>query len=166
MGKKEKKKNKDSKEVEELRQALDKSKQEAELYLNQLRRLKADYENYRKRMEKVSSGNYEEGKKTIAKDLLVVLDNFERALSEEKLDKEGINLVNKEFFNILRKKGVERMEALNSRFDPNLHHAVNYVERDNETEEKVVEVLQPGYLWKNAVLRPAMVVVSKPKEEE
>ncbi|NLB35531.1 MAG: nucleotide exchange factor GrpE [Elusimicrobia bacterium] len=147
-------------ESDEVSQVKEKESQQAEEYLDQLKRLSAEFDNYRKRMDRASSEKFDDGMKSLASDLLCVLDNFERALNAGEADSEGITLIYREMFNILSKKGLNRMEAEGNRFDHNLHHAVGFVET-TETDEMVAEVLQAGYFWNEELLRPAMVTVTK-----
>lgn len=153
------------KEISSLRKELDSRKETEDMYLDQLMRLKAEFENYRKRTEKQLSDNFESGMKSLAGDLLVILDNFHRALDAEVLDKNGIDLISKELMNIFRNKGLSRMEADGAKFDHNYHHAVSFIEKDDAEDGTILEVIQDGYFWKEEVLRPAMVIVSKEKEK-
>jgi len=162
---KEKKEEKLREEIADLREKLKDSQKTCEDYLDQLKRLKAEYENYTKRMEKKAESSREEGMKKLASDLLVILDNFERALTAEKVDSEGVDLIYREFRNILKKKGLKRMEIKDNNFDHNLHHAIGFKESDQE-EGNIAEVIQPGYYWKEELLRPAMVLISKKEGEE
>lgn len=142
----------------------DKKTDESEKYLDQLKRLHAEFDNYRKRMEKVCSESYEVGMKALAQELLGVLDNFERAIDSGETESEGVSLIHKEMLNVLKKRGLSKLEALGKRFDHNLHHAVGFAGSDSE-EDLIVEVLQPGYFWKEELIRPAMVIVGRSVEE-
>ena len=98
-------------------------------------------------------------------DFLSVIDNFERALNAETADenyKKGISMIFGQFNDILKKLGVEEIEALNMPFDPNLHHAVNQVEDENFGENTVCQVFQKGYKLNGKVVRCAMVAVANP----
>ncbi len=152
-------------EYEKLLEELKEAREESGRYLDQIKRLRAEYENYRKRMERVSAGSIDSGMKNLAYELLTVLDNFERALSGDEVDRDGVDLINRELRNVLNKKGLEKLDSEGEVFDHNLHHAVGYVESEGR-EGCVTEVLQPGYLWKGELLRPAMVIVSKEEEGE
>ncbi|MGM0441467.1 MAG: nucleotide exchange factor GrpE [Elusimicrobiota bacterium] len=154
----------DSKEeIENLREELEAKEEEVDEYLEQSQRIKAEFMNYKKRVARISSEDMERGAKELAGDLLVILDNLERALDSEDVDLEGIDLISREFYNILKKRGVRKMEAEGEKFDHNYHHAISYVEDENSEDNTIVEVLEPGYFWKDKVLRPAKVVVSKKK---
>ncbi|MFC2062055.1 nucleotide exchange factor GrpE [Elusimicrobiota bacterium] len=157
----------DSKEIEQLKKEAHEKQETEDLYLEQLKRLKAEFDNYRKRMECKLADNIEFGRKNVAGDLLVVLDNLQRALDSEQIDPAGIDLVSREFYNILKNKGLKRMDADGKKFDHNLHHAISSHEvDDDEKDGNIIEVIQPGYFWKDEVLRPAMVIVASTKEEK
>ncbi len=159
------KENKDSKEVIALKELLQKKTGEAEEYLDQLKRVHADFDNSRKRIIQKSKESFNEGKKTLAESLLSVLDNLQRALDSGNVDKEGVNLIRREFYNTLRNNGLRTMKAEGEKFDHNLHHAVSFIKDKDKKDGIIAEVLQPGYFWDDKVLRPAMVVVVKNNEE-
>ena len=99
----------------------------------------------------------------IMNELLLVIDNFDRALQSEQ-DKEspfyaGVELIKKQLEDTLFKNGLEEIDALNQDFDPNYHHAV--MQGEGEEPNKVLEVLQKGYKLKEKVIRPVMVKVSQ-----
>ena len=105
----------------------------------------------------------------LLRDLLDVLDNFERAHSAtDEAEKgageafiEGIRLIYQRFVEVLRQSGLERISALGQTFDPNLHEAVSQIETDEVETGIIVNVIQQGYLLKDMVLRPAKVVGAK-----
>ncbi|MEI2833587.1 MAG: nucleotide exchange factor GrpE [Acidimicrobiia bacterium] len=143
---------------------------ERDSYLDTLRQIQADFENYKKRV--IRDQNEFSDLKTIAimGELLGVLDNFELALNsfndgeaDEKILKlkKGIDLVYSDFYSALEKQGLERIEAKGKAFDPEIHEAVMHDNNGDNDVEIVVEVLRPGYLVKGKVIRPAMVKVSK-----
>lgn len=126
-------------------------------------RLMADFQNYKRRTEKDKADVYAYANEKIMTALLQVLDNFERALSQECSDEsysEGMNLIFKQMHEVLVKSGLEEIEALGKAFDPNFHHAV--MTDDNEEFESgaVTAVLQKGYKLNDKVIRPAMVSVN------
>ncbi len=143
---------------------------ERDSYLDTLRQIQADFENYKKRV--IRDQNEFSDLKTIAimGELLGVLDNFELALNsfndgeaDEKILKlkKGIDLVYSDFYSALEKQGLERIEAKGKAFDPEIHEAVMHDNNGDNDVEIVVEVLRPVYLVKGKVIRPAMVKVSK-----
>lgn len=157
----------DNRVIEELKKKLQEKEETEDMYLDQLKRLKAEFENYRKRVQRQLEQNLKYGEKILVMDLLVVLDNMQRALDYKHIDLEGLSLIKKEYFNILSGRGLKIMEAGGKKFDHNFHHAVGFNEVDDDAkDESIIEVLQPGYFWNDEILRPAMVIVAKKKEEE
>jgi molecular chaperone GrpE len=128
-------------------------------------RLAADFQNYKKRTEKERFERYAEGKKDLAADILPVIDNFERAVSEEMLQDaavaEGLEMLLKQLRDVLAKNGIMEIEALGTDFDPNLHHAVMMEASEDYESGKVTEVLQKGYTVNDKTIRPAMVKVAE-----
>ena len=98
--------------------------------------------------------------------MLPLLDNFERAMAAETKDVEafqkGVEMIYTQFQEVLKKNGLEQIEAVGQKFDPNFHQAISMIEADQEPNT-VVTVLQKGYLLAERVLRPALVVVAKAK---
>jgi molecular chaperone GrpE len=138
---------------------------EAAAHLDDLKRLKAEFENYRKRIIKEQSELVERAAAPLVARLLGVLDNFELAVAaaEESKDFEkmlrGIEMVYGELNEVLGSEGLTRIQAKGMAFDPNLHEAALELAGDEGGDPVVAEVLRPGYLFKGRVLRPAMVKV-------
>ena len=137
-------------------------------------RLLADMENLRKRSEKERSDSLKYGSANLAREMLSVGDNLSRALDnfpEDRKDNEhisnlidGLKMVQKEFFSILEKNGVEKIDALNKKFDHNYHQAM--MEIDSEEDEGIViKEIQTGYIMHNRLLRPTMAGISKKVEK-
>lgn len=153
-------------ELELVKEQLALKEQEAQSYYDRLLRLQAEFENFRKRMirEKAEFTKYAQAE--FLKDLLPVLDNLERALvSAEQLKdfegfSKGVEMIFKQFCEIIRKAGLTDIEALNQPFDPTIHEAVARVESSEVENNTVVEVLQKGYYLHDKVLRPAKVKVA------
>jgi molecular chaperone GrpE len=129
-----------------------------------MRRLQAEYENYRKRMVREQTALVERANEGLLEQLLPVLDNFELAVSsigpdvDEKVTK-GIELTFADFTSVLEKAGLERIDAKGAPFDPNEHEAV--LQDDGDGEPVVGDVLRTGWTLKGRVLRPAMVKVTR-----
>ena len=126
-------------------------------------RLMADFQNYRKRVDKEKSDVYARANEGIMLGLLAVIDNFERALEHESKDEkyaEGMQLIFKQLMDVLQASGLEEIKALDEDFDPNIHNAVMTCDSDEHESGKVVEVLQKGYLLNGRLLRASMVKVS------
>jgi molecular chaperone GrpE len=140
---------------------------EAERHLDDLRRLKADFENYRKRMLREQTAMAATASQALVAKLLPVLDHFELALSsaEQSRDFEkmlkGIEMVFSELREVLRGEGLEPIEAEGKPFDPQRHEAVISVEDEQAEAGTVVGVVRAGYELQGRVIRPAMVKVAQ-----
>ena len=132
---------------------LDKLAAERDDYLEQLRRVTADFDNYRKRIIKQQTEHLERAAEGLVEKLLAVLDTFDLALAHG----EGFEQVHATLMGVLEKEGLERIDPLDQPFDPNEADAVAH--EDAEDGPVVADVLRPGYRWKGRVLRPAMVKV-------
>ena len=136
-------------------------------YLDTLRRVQADFENYRKRVIKEQTALVDRATQGLVEQLLPVLDSFELALKNSDVAgsddtesvRKGVELVYAELLGVLEKAGLSRVEAEGKPFDPNVHEAV--MQEEGEGEPVVTDVLRTGYTLKGRVLRPAMVKVSR-----
>ena len=128
-------------------------------------RLMADFQNQKKRFDKEKADIHQYANEKIVKNLLEVLDNFERALDATKdADPnlhEGMELIFKQLMAALEKAGVAEIKALGEDFDPNFHNAVMMEETDEYESNKVSEVMQKGYTLNSRVIRPSMVKVAQ-----
>jgi molecular chaperone GrpE len=130
-------------------------------YLEDLQRLQAEFDNYRKRNEFSVLRAKEEGVMQAVKNLLPVLDSFQSAQKHMKKDQlEGLLLVKEQLLHALRELGVTQIEALNKPFDPHFHNAVMVEDSSSQPSQTVLEVFQEGYLYKDKVIRHSMVKVS------
>ena len=136
----------------------------------QLIRMQADFENYKKREEQKKHEFMEYAKKDLICQLLSVMDNLERAscYTDEQSDdkrlndiKEGLKGILKDFQNILEKEGLKPIKSVGEKFDPYCHEAIMHLESDKYPEDAVMEELVKGYYLKSKVLRPSVVKVSK-----
>ena len=128
-------------------------------------RLLAEYDNFRKRsiQEKLNASS--DATARAALEVISVIDNFERAVAAECSDenyKKGVEMIYGQFLEVIKKLGVEEIDALGKEFDPNLHNAVSQVEDENFGENTVSQVYQKGYKLGDKVIRCAMVVVANP----
>lgn len=145
---------------------LERARREASEYLDHLRRLKAEFENYRKRVLREQTQAIELAAEGLIARLLEVLDEFELALvaAEQKPDfekfRQGVEMVFAKLADILRTEGLERIEAKGKPFDPELHEALLQSGED-EGEPYVAEVLRTGYKLRGKVVRPAGVKVGR-----
>ena len=140
---------------------------ERDEYLDTLRRVQAEFENYRKRVIKEQTALVDRATSGLVEQLLPVLDSFELALKnlgsagsdEIESVRKGLELVYAELLGVLEKAGLSRIEAEGKPFDPNVHEAV--MQEDGDGEPVVTDVLRTGYTLKGRVLRPAMVKVTR-----
>ncbi len=125
-------------------------------------RLMADFQNYKKRVEKEKRDLYSYANEKLMNELLAVVDNFERALDHDADEgfKEGIEMIFKQLQDVLEKSGLAEIPALGEEFDPNVHSAVMTEETEEYESGKVSGVMQKGYTLNGKVIRPAMVKVA------
>lgn len=126
-------------------------------------RLMADFQNYKKRVEKEKKDLYSYANEQLITELLEILDNFERALEQETGEegfKEGMNMIFKQLTGVLEKSGLAEIPALGEEFDPNFHNAVMTEESGEYESGKVSGVMQKGYTLNGKVIRPSMVKVA------
>jgi len=145
---------------------------------DKLLRTLAEMENQRRRFEKERNEAFEFGGFNFARESLPLLDNVERAIisfqNDEKLkqnsdlDKiiDGIEIVKKNIISIFKKNGIEVIECINKKFDPNFHQAMLEVEDHSKESGLVVQEIQKGYMMKGRLLRPSMVGVTKKSEKK
>lgn len=154
-------------EIEELRQQLAEQQARAEEYLDGWQRARAEFANYKKRVEREQSQTYQVAAGNILKRYLEVIDDLERALKnrpqggEGQAWSEGIELIYNKLLSILETEGVKQLQSEGESFDPNYHEAVTSEESDQHESGQIIEVLQQGYLLGDRVLRPAMVRVAR-----
>jgi molecular chaperone GrpE len=152
--------------LEEKLAALEAERDE---YLNDLKRVAAEFENYRKRAVRDQESLVERAHERLVKELLPVLDDLERALAaaedhEEATLEEGVRLVHRELAAALAHEGLAEIET-NGHFDPHVHEAL-LSQPSSEEEGSVIEVVQKGYRLGDRVLRPARVVVAAAQEDD
>ncbi len=141
-------------------------KNELEAKDNQLKRMAADFDNFRRRQSIEREELLKNGGKDLIIDLLPVLDNFERAMTSSKDTKDvanvisGIEMIQKQLLESIRKNGVDIIKSMDSIFDPNYHEAVQQLVDDSKPDQTVINELQKGYTLNGKVIRPATVVVS------
>lgn len=156
-------------DVENLKKDIAEEKSKAEKYLCNWQLAEADFRNYKKRTDQERSEIARNTTGGIICNILPVLDDFELALKNIPKDKkempwlEGIKLIKQKLHSILELQGMSVMDALGKDFDPAFHDAVGY--RDGE-DGKVVEIVRTGYKLNDRILRPAMVIVGKSKDDQ
>jgi molecular chaperone GrpE len=151
----------------ELVAAVTAARAEAESYLDDLRRLQAEFDNYRKRMLREQTARIASASQALVARLLPVLDNFELAVSHAEQSRDfdrmlkGVEMVFGELREVLQAEGLVKIEAEGKPFDPERHEAVVAVEQEDTEPGTVVDVVRTGYELRGKVLRPAMVKVAK-----
>src|ERR1700730_12098086 len=150
-----------------LEAQLEAARAEAAAYLDDLQRLKAEFDNYRKRIVKEQTGLVERASASLLHRLLPVLDNFELAVASAEESREfdrmlkGIEMVFGELKEVLTAEGLTAIAAKGKAFDPNYHEAALQVDGEEDGEAYVAEELRSGYTYKGRVLRPSMVKVAR-----
>ena len=141
-------------------------RQEKDTLQNRLLRTAAEFDNYRKRIDRERRELSEFAAADVLKELLPILDNLERALqapagADVDAYRKGVEMVQRQMLDLLRKRGVTPIETVGAEFDPNYHQAVTYDVSPDHREGEVIEELQRGYMLGERLLRPAMVKVAK-----
>ncbi len=127
------------------------------------KRILAEFENFKKRSKKERESLYNSILSDVVESILPILDNLENAAKVETKDesyKQGIELVLKQFNDVLKSKGIEEIEAMGETFDPELHEAVRSVQDETKGEKEIVEVYRKGYKIGSKVIRHSMVAVA------
>tara|TARA_B100000131_G_C17831023_1_gene497731 strand:+ start:50 stop:640 length:591 start_codon:yes stop_codon:yes gene_type:complete len=145
---------------------------------DKLLRTLAEMENQRRRFEKEKKEAFEFGGFNFANASLSLLDNMDRAIISFREDKklkdnqdlrkiiDGVEVVKKDLISIFKKNGIEEIECINKKFDPNFHQAMLEIDNDKMEPGTVVQEIQKGYMMKDRLLRPALVGVSKKKVQK
>jgi len=153
-----------SAEIEALKKQLAEAESKASEYKDSWLRSQAEFQNYRKRLERDHEMMYASMKGDIVRKVLPVLDDLERALQNRSADDpwaSGIELVARKFQNILESEGIKKMEAVGTEFDPNFHEAISHEPADGAQSGYVIGVVQNGYMLGERVIRPALVRVAQ-----
>ena len=144
---------------------------------DKLLRTMAEMENQRRRFEKEKQEAFEFGGFNFAAESLLLIDNIDRAIvsfknneslkNNKDLNKiiDGIEIVKKDLVSIFKKNGIEAIECVNKKFDPNFHQAMLELEDNTKEAGTVVQEIQKGYMMKNRLLRPSLVGVTKKRQE-
>lgn len=150
-------------EIEALKGQVEKLTGDLQEKKDRLLRLQADFDNFRRRSAKEREEISAVVTQSFCKDMLPLLDNFERAMAAETKDVEafqkGVEMIFTQFQEVLKKNGLEQIEAVGQKFDPNFHQAVMRVEDPEKEDDTVAQELQKGYMVKGRVIRPSMVQV-------
>ena len=154
-----------SAEIETLEKQLEEAESKVSEYKDGWMRSQADFQNYRKRIERDNEMTYASMKGDIIKKVLPVLDDLERALQNRPSNSgawvSGIELIQKKLLSILEAEGVQRIEAVGAAFDPNFHEAISHEPIVGVQSGHVIAVVQNGYMLGERVIRPALVRVAQ-----
>ena len=154
-------------EVEKLQKELEEVRSKANEYLDGWQRARAEFANYKKRVDRDQAQTYQVAAGNIVRRFLDVLDDLERALKNRPENgdgavwAEGIELIYRKLLNMLEGEGVKPMEVENDFFDPNRHEAVVSEENSEYESGQIIEVIRQGYMLGDWILRPAMVRVAR-----
>ena len=145
---------------------LDELRREKDALQDRLLRTAAEFDNYRKRVERERRELVEYAAADVLTDLITIIDDLERALqvsAEGSADayRQGVELIHKQMLDLLKKRGVRVMETVGTDFDPNFHQAVIHEVSADHREGEVIQELRRGYMLGDRLLRPAMVKVAK-----
>ncbi len=153
-------------ELDTLRGELDEAARRAEEYLDLLKRTRADFANYRRRVDEEQAQRARDANQGLIVKLLPILDDFERALASASPEErelswaQGVQLIERNLRGVLASEGVERIQAEGAEFDPWEHEAVSRVPTSDVPEGRVLQVVRPGYRRGERVIRPAQVIVA------
>jgi molecular chaperone GrpE len=159
------------KQLEGASDQMEKLQAEKKELMDTLVRRQADFENYRKRVEKERAQERQRATESLIEHLLPVLDAFDRALAQSSDSayleyRKGFELIRRQLWETLAKQGLVRIEAMDQEFNPHFHHAIERVETSEHADGIIIGELQPGYLFHGRVLRPAMVRVATELKSE
>lgn len=158
--------------VEDEYRLLKEKSGHADEYLDGLKRLQAEFENAKKRMEKERQEFLKFSNETLMEAFLPLIDSFEQAITtfsakgesacgEQDAHFEGIKLIYKQMFDILGSEGLIRVKAVGEKFDPGRHEGIMQIASNEHPDGTIVEELRPGYMYHDKCLRPAIVKVAK-----
>ena len=160
----------DNTEIPKTEELKDQEKAATDELNNKYLRLYAEFDNYKKRVNKDKEELIKYGNESLIYELLPIIDSLELALKHALEEPQagivqGVEMTLKELQRTLEKFGVSKIEAAGKKFDPSIHHAMTRTEREDLDEKMVAEELRSGYLYRDKVLRPSLVSVSmKPKK--
>lgn len=155
-------------EYDALEKELDSLQAQVEEQQDGWLRTRADFDNYKKRVQRDAQRAHQDAIASIVKVYLVIADDLERALKNKPADKEvagwvnGIELIYQKLLNLIKNQGVERMDVNpGDEFDPNIHEAITQEEHPKYQDGQIIDIVQPGYQISDRIIRPAMVRVAR-----
>jgi molecular chaperone GrpE len=155
------------KDLAALKEELHEARKSSDDNLNRLKYMMAEFDNYRKQMQKQIDSRIESGKAELLVKFLSLRDDYLRALEMAKQSKsetvviEGLEGILKNFDSLLRSEGVMEIETIGTPFDPNVHDAIGFAHQDEIEENIITKEIRKGYMLNNKVLRPSLVLISK-----
>jgi molecular chaperone GrpE len=150
-----------------LKEELREARKSSDNNLNRLKYMMAEFDNYRKQMQKQIDSRIESGKAELLVKFLSLRDDYLRALEMAKQSKsetvviEGLEGILKNFDSLLRSEGVMEIETIGTPFDPNVHDAIGFAHQDEIEENIITKEIRKGYMLNNKVLRPSLVLISR-----
>lgn len=150
-----------------LKEELREARKSSDNNLNRLKYMMAEFDNYRKQMQKQIDSRIESGKAELLVKFLSLRDDYLRALEMAKQSKsetvviEGLEGILKNFDSLLRSEGVMEIETIGTPFDPNVHDAIGFSHQDEIEENIITKEIRKGYMLNNKVLRPSLVLISR-----
>jgi molecular chaperone GrpE len=154
-------------ELVSVQEELRKASEDSDKNLNKLKYMMADFDNYRKQLEKQLASKIESSKAELLLKFLNIRDDYLRGFENAKQSKseavviEGLEVILKNLDALLKSEGVIEIETIGTPFDPNIHDAITFSYRDNVPENTVTDEIRKGYMLNNKVLRPSLVEISK-----
>ena len=152
--------------IQKLQEKLGLEEEKTKEYLNRLKYLQADFENYRKRTEKQLQEAVQRSNEQLVACLIGILDNLEYAIqageATENKDAllEGVKMVHRNLDKLLENEGLERLECVGKPFDPNMHEILAQIPTNNHQNGTVIEEARKGFMFKGKVLRPSVVKIA------
>lgn len=157
-------------EIKKIKGSLKMEEEKAERYLNQLKYVQADFENLKKRFQKLMDEAVDKTRARLLINFLTILDELELAILVAKRTDaniiEGVEMIKDKFIKIIESEEVSPIEAMGKPFDPNFHEAILEVETDNQPDGYVTEEIRKGYIYKNRILRTSIVKVARNKNKK
>lgn len=157
---------KEETDIDEMKKLLQEKENQCADLLDRLQRTMAEFDNFRKRTIKEKTSLFDDGVRSTIEQILPVIDNFERALSSNTTEDEsnpylqGMEMIYRQFKDILAAIGVEEIKTIGEKFNPDFHNAVMHIEDEAYGENEIVEEFQKGYIYKDKVIRYSMVKVA------
>lgn len=151
-------------EVDKLKEEVEKKQKELEAMTGEVLKARADADNFKKRLQRDHDLSQKYRIQTFALDVLPALDNLERAMAGDVKDEallKGVEMIYNQLKTSLEVEGVKAIEALDQEFDPNIHQAISTQKVEGVKENIVIEEFQKGYMIKDRILRPSIVIVSE-----